>query len=281
MKKMLARTLLILLVAAASPSWSAAQQAATSVLVIQCTPGGAQVYVDDMLMGTTNAQGRLRLMLKSGSHVLRLSHDGYGDWNGTVKVVVGHSSETDCELPQAASGDGSPASASSGPSLAETLDLVSNALGSSAAVQQRETGGEINDFATYRSSLSQTGSCLVTFTMTTTSITSVGNSNPLHSTFSSSWSVNLSDIDPSSVKSFANMAGPNGAVSWPAWGYSVQMALHDMEKKITLSDSTGPATQVTQVSGLTIYVTDDDTASRLVQALSHAVALCGGKKSAF
>jgi hypothetical protein len=54
------------------------------------TPGGAQVYVDDELMGTTSAQGRVKLSrLSPGQHRVRLSLAGHQDFERVVEVEPG------------------------------------------------------------------------------------------------------------------------------------------------------------------------------------------------
>lgn len=86
MRKSLASGIVLLLATFAS-----AQQPA-SVLIIQSTPGGAQVYVDDELRGTTSQQGRLRVStLKLGKHVLQVSLSGYDDWQGDAALRPGQS----------------------------------------------------------------------------------------------------------------------------------------------------------------------------------------------
>ena len=65
---------------------------ARAVLLIQYTPGGAQVYVDDELLGTTGPEGRLRIStLKPGKHTLRLSLGGQSYGQGEINLVAGKS----------------------------------------------------------------------------------------------------------------------------------------------------------------------------------------------
>lgn len=62
----------------------------TTTLVIESSPGGAHVYVDDEPMGTTSAEGRLKLTTLSPSqHRVRLSLDGYKDDSKDVALAVG------------------------------------------------------------------------------------------------------------------------------------------------------------------------------------------------
>lgn len=54
--------------------------AETSVLIIEATPGGAQVYLDDEPVGRTSSHGRLKLSsLAPGQYEVRISLDGYQD----------------------------------------------------------------------------------------------------------------------------------------------------------------------------------------------------------
>lgn len=63
---------------------------APPVLQIEVNPGGAQVYVDDALMGSTSSQGRLILsQLPSGQHQVRLSLPGYRDYEQNVTLAAG------------------------------------------------------------------------------------------------------------------------------------------------------------------------------------------------
>jgi hypothetical protein len=71
----------------------------TSMLLIQATPGGVHVYVDDEPVGTTSAEGRLKLStLLPGQHHLRLSLDGYKDDTRDVAVATGTSLELKATL---------------------------------------------------------------------------------------------------------------------------------------------------------------------------------------
>ena len=60
------------------------------VLQIEVTPGGAQVYIDDELVGSTSSQGRLKLsQLTPGQHHVRLALPGRRDYEQTVTLVAG------------------------------------------------------------------------------------------------------------------------------------------------------------------------------------------------
>jgi len=68
-------------------------------LLIQSTPGGANVYVDDVPMGTTSAEGRLRLpTLLSGQHTVRVGLDGYSEYEQTVRLQSGQTASLSAVL---------------------------------------------------------------------------------------------------------------------------------------------------------------------------------------
>jgi len=162
-----------------------------------------------------------------------------------------------------------------GPSLAETLDFVSRALESYGSGLYSST---LSDGTTLRSSermtLAQNGSCMLTFIENSDTTMAVG-----QQLTNDSFALNLADIDPSSV----NSAQSTSALS----GYSVGMATRNLEKRITKTSQwtdfknvTHAPTQ-TQLSQIGIWVSDQNASSRIAHALSHAVELCGGQKSAF
>jgi len=69
------------------------------ILLIEATPGGAQVYVDDEPVGTTSSQGRLRLsQLAPGTRQLRLSHAGYRDYDQRVELAAGQTTQVTANL---------------------------------------------------------------------------------------------------------------------------------------------------------------------------------------
>ncbi len=72
------------------PTPPAGRVATPPVLLIEATPGGAQVYVDDEPIGTTSQAGRLRLsQLSAGMHTVRLSLAGYNDFEQNVELMAG------------------------------------------------------------------------------------------------------------------------------------------------------------------------------------------------
>jgi len=61
-----------------------------ATLVIQSTPGGTHVYVDDEPLGTTSSEGRLKLStLTAGQHRVRLSLDGYKEDSRDIALAAG------------------------------------------------------------------------------------------------------------------------------------------------------------------------------------------------
>jgi WD40 repeat protein len=68
-----------------------AKSAAPPMLEIHSTPETAEVYVDDVRAGNTSPQGLLKIpALAAGKHKVRLSHEGYGDFEQTVELAGGH-----------------------------------------------------------------------------------------------------------------------------------------------------------------------------------------------
>ena len=68
-------------------------------LVVTTTSGGAQVFVDDELIARTSAEGRLKIStLTAGRHKLRVSLDGYRDYEKNVDLAAGKTVETSAVL---------------------------------------------------------------------------------------------------------------------------------------------------------------------------------------
>ncbi|MBZ5513694.1 MAG: PEGA domain-containing protein [Acidobacteriia bacterium] len=77
---------------AAPPSTPTAHEPPTTppILLIEATPGGAQVYVDDKPVGTTSSSGRLKLTrLAPGEHAVRLSSPGHRDYETRITLSRG------------------------------------------------------------------------------------------------------------------------------------------------------------------------------------------------
>lgn len=69
------------------------------LLVIHSTPPHAQVYVDDTLLGTTSADGTLKLpALSAGDHKVRLSSEKYNDFEVVAKLAPGETTPIEAKL---------------------------------------------------------------------------------------------------------------------------------------------------------------------------------------
>jgi hypothetical protein len=65
---------------------------APPVLDVVSAPGGVQVYIDDALLARTSAEGHLRIAtLPPGDHRVRLSLEGYDDYEEKVSLAEGKS----------------------------------------------------------------------------------------------------------------------------------------------------------------------------------------------
>ncbi len=69
------------------------------VLSISTTPGDARVYVDDKQVGITSSKGKLELTdLSPGVHWLRISHDGYRDYEEPLTLDAGEKAQLNVKL---------------------------------------------------------------------------------------------------------------------------------------------------------------------------------------
>src|ERR1035437_2724928 len=72
---------------------------ASPTLLIKSDPGGAQVFIDDELIAKTSREGRLRIStLTAGRHKLRISVDGYRDYEETLDLETGKTKEVSAGL---------------------------------------------------------------------------------------------------------------------------------------------------------------------------------------
>ena len=103
---------------------------APPVLLIEATPGGAEVYIDDEPVGTTSSAGRLKLSrLSPGAHRVRLSLAGHRDYESNVTLAAGITTPFAATLETAgASGAANPLAA--GSSAAPVGPATSSAAGS-------------------------------------------------------------------------------------------------------------------------------------------------------
>lgn len=92
------------------------------VLAIHSTPGHAQVYIDDVPIGTTSPEGLLKLpTLSPGDHKVRLALQGFNDYEVVAKLVPGETTTLEAKLvaaPSVATKPVTPASKKAGASNA-------------------------------------------------------------------------------------------------------------------------------------------------------------------
>jgi WD40 repeat protein len=74
----------------AAPPKSQPAAPASTLLVVQTQPGEAQVYVDDVFSGKTSSEGVLKIPnLAPGEHHLRVTLEGYNDFEQRLEVAAG------------------------------------------------------------------------------------------------------------------------------------------------------------------------------------------------
>ncbi len=94
----------------APPSSNTPSSAGAPILLIEATPGGAQVYIDDEPKATTSPSGRVRFsQLGPGEHVVRLSLAGYRDYEQKVELKSGQTSTVYATLEAARAASSTPA----------------------------------------------------------------------------------------------------------------------------------------------------------------------------
>jgi WD domain, G-beta repeat/GAF domain/PEGA domain len=72
---------------------------AASAIVIQGTPPGTQIFIDDQLVASTNPSGQAGVStLAAGQHHLRLSVNGYRDYDQEVDIQAGKTSTINAKL---------------------------------------------------------------------------------------------------------------------------------------------------------------------------------------
>jgi hypothetical protein len=72
---------------------------APPTLMIEATPGSAQVFVDDELFARTSSVGRLKIgNLTPGPHRVRISLDGYRDYEQVLNLVAGQTANVTTAL---------------------------------------------------------------------------------------------------------------------------------------------------------------------------------------
>lgn len=84
----------------------APKPSAPPTLLIESTPGGAQVFVDDELLAKTSPEGRLRIAtLTPGPHRVRISLDGFRDYEQVFTLAAGQTATASTTLQAAARTD--------------------------------------------------------------------------------------------------------------------------------------------------------------------------------
>ncbi|PYS58949.1 MAG: hypothetical protein DMF76_17885 [Acidobacteria bacterium] len=76
-------------------------------MIVRGAPPGSDVFIDNISRGVTSADGSIRVPgLKAGKRVVRVSHEGYGDFNTTVtgqdgdsKIVVAQLTTSEGKAP--------------------------------------------------------------------------------------------------------------------------------------------------------------------------------------
>lgn len=73
----------------AAPAPTAAAANAKGMVVVQSSPGNAQVYLDNRFQGTTSEAGELIIEGGPGQHEVRLTQPGYQEWRMNVWLKAG------------------------------------------------------------------------------------------------------------------------------------------------------------------------------------------------
>jgi hypothetical protein len=272
------------------------------VLIIQSTPGGVQVYVDDELLGTTSPEGRLKIStLKPGKHTLRVSLGGNTYGQGEITLVAGKSLTKAVTLPEhnaagnpAATrpenaGNGAAGASTGGPSLADTLgwirDTLQNDPGAgysfSIAFQVMGANGWGSHLSSY--SLHQEQGCQVVLVAKDTAQSGsdgIYGSTQAPYTASSTYSLDLSEVDPKSVSSLAGQTQINPSTTISGGDVTYSQLLFKATGNRLVFDRSGSAPSKSAIFDA-FRVRSPETAARLVNAFKHAIELCGGKPSAF
>jgi len=113
-------------------SSSTTTASAAPALLIEVTPGGAQVYIDDEPKATTSPAGRVRFsQIAPGEHIVRISLAGYHDYEQKVDLKAGQTSMVSATLEGA-----KPASGSSSGTQVSSSQAQNTSSGQNAASGQ-------------------------------------------------------------------------------------------------------------------------------------------------
>jgi PEGA domain/PDZ domain len=82
-----------------APKQAAPPTASAPVMVIESSPGKAQVYIDDEPVGTTSPEGRLKLTkFAPGEHRVRVTHAGFRDFEQKAQLTAGQTTSVLADL---------------------------------------------------------------------------------------------------------------------------------------------------------------------------------------
>ncbi len=262
------------------------QQQAKVLLIMQSTPGGAQVTVDAKPMGTTDQQGRLRLSLNPGKHSLCISLAGYRDWNGSATLISGQTAFIRTALTvRRNTAQRDSATSHDAPSLDDTLTFVAGKLATYPV--QFYTGTRSDTVARRRGSSLTHSEC--TISLQTESHEYVSD----HDAYGrSQCSVSLNKVAlPIEIKN-VDETREWGEVTGGSPNYYHLVFRTQLDEPVIrcsnhfenpLPDNPNTSDSTTTNSSAWVVVSDQDVAKRIANAIAHAVQLCGGgaKKEPF
>ena len=257
MKKLPVALLLLLFCSVAAVSWLSAQTSATAppahpVLVVQSTPGGAQVYVDDELLGTTSPEGLLNIStLKPGKHMLRLSLGGNTYEQGQLTLVAGKSLTKKVTLPAQNTAN---TTADGGPSLDNTAAWLKDNIVQYGGWNRNVQG----DITVLSFTAVNFTNCNFEIDEKIISLSATGEDT------ASVYKMKLQDLDPSvSVQKSPDPVG------------YFDTGVHTLGKKNVI---VGQSVNTNRIPGIfdtaILPFRDEDIANRVARALSHAIKLC-------
>jgi hypothetical protein len=172
-----------------------------------------------------------------------------------------------------------------GPSLEETTSWIKAALASYGHVQRKDDyhSGTLvtHDFT---NTLISADGCKLSFVHLYTAYTATTiNPFPSSSTPQEQTIVlNLRDFDPTTAKLTEQPAGSDQYANYSDSGVLVGFQTTNLAKSVEVTEkSSAPTGQPVYWSAISLRVSSKDAATRLMKAMSHAIALCGGKKSTF
>ena len=175
-----------------------------------------------------------------------------------------------------------------GPSLAETTAWIKGALATYGQIQWSFHGPSGTTFYHVTQTLTTVDGCTLTFDRTYTLYIIVQNGAGTHET-QDSISVNLKDLDPASGRAGEQPARSDQQGSLTdagvvVWFQTTNLAETVEVESTTTSENDGLANPVKHErknqTGVDLRVNSKDAAARLMKGMSHAIELCGGKKSA-